>query len=70
MQLKNGETDMAFGNVKPLMKENVVGAPPSKGMLKKKIFGKPTTPAKMADPFGKPSNAAPGANLFKRLTGK
>jgi len=67
---------MGFGNVKPLMKENVLGAPPSKGLLKKKIFGKPPS-GKAANPFGSPaspfgkqSNAAPGSNLFGRLTGK
>ncbi len=63
---------MAFtSNVKPLMEENVLGAPPSKGMLKKKLFGKkPKNAPPVANPFGKPSNAAPGSNLFGRLTGK
>lgn len=57
---------MAFGNVKPLMKENVLGAPPSKGMLKKKIFGKPAKVPNMGDAFGKQDPSG----LFKRLTGK
>jgi hypothetical protein len=68
-----------FG-AKPLMKENVLGAPPSKSMLRKKIFGKPPT-GKAAAPFGAPASPFPkgqslnpfaGSNsgLAKRLTGK
>ena len=54
---------MAFGNVKPLMKENVEGAPPSKGMLKKKVFGK-------VQPLTAPPSVKQPSGLFKRLTGK
>jgi len=71
---------MAFGNVKPLMQENVLGAPPTANRLRKKIFGKPVTPktakgpnpfagSPSNNPFGKPSSVKP-KNLFGRLTGK
>jgi hypothetical protein len=68
---------MAFGNVKPLMQENVLGQPPKSGMLKKKIFGKPSTakPPSAANPFKgvppeKPFGESKPKNLFGRLTGK
>jgi hypothetical protein len=47
-------------NLKPLMKEKVIGEEPNfkPGLLKKKPFGKPTTAPK------------PMPGLMKRLTGK
>lgn len=75
---------MAFGSVKPLMKENVLGKPPSSFMLKKKIFGQPPT-GKAAAPFGAQASPFPKGqslnpfakqpsakmpSLAKRLTGK
>lgn len=72
-------------NVKPLMGENPLGKPPSSGLLKKRIFGKPPT-GKAANPFGAPASPFPKGqqinafanspkpqgppNLFKRLTGQ
>ena len=72
-----------FG-AKPLMKENVLGKPPSSFSLKKKIFGAAPS-GKSAKPFGSPSSPFKGQslnpfgkepktkqpkNLLSRLTGK